>query len=51
MNNLSRNLTVIAGLALLLAACSKDRLVVDPVNEFLSSNYYQTEDQVASALI
>ncbi|MDG1380688.1 MAG: RagB/SusD family nutrient uptake outer membrane protein [Flavobacteriales bacterium] len=51
MNNLFRNLTVIAGLALLLAACSKDRLVVDPVNEFLSSNYYQTEDQVASALI
>lgn len=51
MNNLSRNLTVIAGLALLLAACSKDRLDVDPVNEFLSSNYYQTEDQVASALI
>jgi hypothetical protein len=51
MNTLSRNLTVIAGLALLLAACSKDRLVVDPVNEFLSSNYYQTEDQVASALI
>lgn len=51
MNNLSRNLTVIAGLALLLTACSKDRLVVDPVNEFLSSNYYQTEDQVASALI
>ena len=51
MKNIYRNLTVIAGCTLLLAACSKDRLVVEPVNEFLSSNYYQTEDQVASALI
>ena len=51
MNNIYRNLSLAAGCALLLAACSKDRLVVEPVNEFLSSNYYQTEDQVASALI
>jgi len=51
MKNIYRNLTIVAGCTLLLAACSKDRLVVDPVNEFLSSNYYQTEDQVASALI
>ena len=51
MKNIYRNLTIAAGCTLLLAACSKDRLVVDPVNEFLSSNYYQTEDQVASALI
>ena len=51
MKKIYRNLTVFAGFALVLAACSKDRLVVEPVNEFLSSNYYQTEDQVASALI
>jgi len=51
MNNIYRNLSLAAGCVLLLAACSKDRLVVEPVNEFLSSNYYQTEDQVASALI
>ena len=51
MNKLQRNLTVLAGAVLILAACSKDRLEVEPVNEFLSSNYYQTEEQVASALI
>ena len=51
MNKLQRNLTVLAGIALVLAACSKDRLEVEPVNEFLSSNYYQTEGQIASALI
>lgn len=32
-------------------ACNKDRLEVDPVNEFLSSNYYETEQQISSALI
>ena len=51
MNKLQRNLTVLAGIALVLAACSKDRLEVEPVNEFLSSNYYQTEGQIGSALI
>ena len=51
MKKIYRNLTVIAGFTLVLAACSKDRLVVEPVNEFLSSNYYQTEEQVAAALI
>ena len=40
-------------LLVLLAAtsCNKDRLNVQPVNEFLSSNFYITEDQVFSALI
>lgn len=51
MNKLQRNLTVLAGATLVLAACSKDRLEVEPVNEFLSSNYYQTEGQIGSALI
>ena len=32
-------------------SCNKDRLDVEPVNEFLSSNFYITEDQVSSALI
>ena len=32
-------------------SCSKDRLNVEPVNEFLSNNYYITEDQVFSGLI
>ncbi len=31
--------------------CSKDNLEVDPVNEFLSENYYQTESQVYNALV
>ncbi len=33
------------------AACSEERLKVEPVNEFLSSNFFATEDQVYSALI
>ncbi|TNE63919.1 MAG: RagB/SusD family nutrient uptake outer membrane protein [Bacteroidetes bacterium] len=40
-------LLVLAG----TASCNKDRLNVEPVNEFLSSNFYITEDQVFSALI
>ena len=51
MNKFQRNLTVLAGIAIVLAACNKDRLDVEPVNEFLSSNYYQTESQVGAALI
>lgn len=41
-------------LALLLMTfwgCSEDELNVEPVNEFLSENFYQTEDQVLSALV
>lgn len=51
MNKFQRNLTVLAGIAIVLAACNKDRLDVEPVNEFLSSNYYQTESQIGAALI
>ena len=32
-------------------SCNEDRLDVDPVNEFLSENFYSSEDQVFSALI
>lgn len=38
-------------IALSMHACNEDKLNVDPVNEFLSENFYQTEDQVFSALI
>jgi len=31
--------------------CSSDNLDVEPVNEFLSENFYQTDDQVYNALI
>jgi len=33
------------------AGCSKEDLEVEPVNEFLSENFYQTENQVYSALV
>ncbi|MFK7973031.1 MAG: RagB/SusD family nutrient uptake outer membrane protein [Bacteroidia bacterium] len=33
------------------ASCSVDKLKVEPVNEFLSDNFYQTEGQVFSALV
>lgn len=32
-------------------SCSEDNLNVDPVNEFLSENFYASEDQVYSALV
>lgn len=37
-------------LIILLAGCA-DKLEVEPVGQFLTSNYYKTEDQVYSALI
>jgi len=43
---------LILSLTLLVStSCSEERLQVDPVNEFLSSNFFATEDQVYSALI
>lgn len=39
---------IILGLSV---SCSEDRLNVDPVNEFLSANFYETEDQVFAALV
>lgn len=36
---------------LFILSCNKDRLNVEPVNEYLSNNYYQTEAQIGSALI
>ena len=34
-----------------IQSCSEDRLDVEPVDEFLSSNFFITEDQISSALI
>ncbi len=34
-----------------IQSCGEDRLDVEPVNEFLSSNFFVTEDQISSALI
>ncbi len=34
-----------------IQSCSEDRLDVEPVGEFLSNNFFQTEDQVFSGLI
>lgn len=39
------------GSFIFVLGCSTDNLNVDPVNEFLSENFYQTEDQVFSALV
>ena len=46
-----RNVTLLLAFALSFGACNKERLNVDPVNQVLSSNYYQTELHVAEALI
>jgi len=35
----------------LFVGCSSEDLEVEPVNEFLSENFYQTEDQVFAALV
>ncbi len=37
--------------SLLFVTCSSEDLEVEPVNEFLSENFYQTEDQVFAALV
>lgn len=42
---------LISILLLLGSGCSEENLNVDPVNEFLSENFYQTETQVFSALV
>lgn len=48
---MTRKIIIVAVVLLASASCNKDRLDVDPVNEFLSENFYSTEDQVFSALV
>ncbi len=42
---------ILASVLIMPLSCSEDNLNVEPVNEFLSENFYQTEDQVYSALV
>ena len=46
-----RIIIVLALVALSAVRCNVDRLDVEPVNEFLSENFYITEEQVFSGLI
>ncbi len=43
------SLTLLIGLC--TTSCKEDELNVQPVTEFLSANFYETEDQVFSALV
>ena len=49
-NFMTRNI-ILALIFFTLASCTKEDLKVEPVNEFLSENFYTTEDQVFSALV
>lgn len=51
MKNLKYNLIALSLLVIGVGSCSKDRLDVEPVNEFLSNNYYETENQIYLALV
>lgn len=51
MKKLSKSLIFLALFIFAAGGCNPDRLDVAPVNEFLSNNFYQTEEQVFSALI
>ncbi len=53
MNKIQLYITPILAILLLVLpmACKKSLLDVDPVNEYLSSNFFITEEQVFSALV
>ena len=51
MQNILRLSLLLTVLLVFATACNKDRLEVDPVNEFLSSNYYQSEEEISATLI
>ena len=51
MNKSLKYILTISACTLLFFSCKKETLEVEPVNEFLSNNYYQTENQIGSALI
>ncbi len=46
-----KNIFLFLLIGTLFWGCTKDDLAVEPVNEFLSENFYQTEDQVFAALV
>lgn len=45
------NILAILVLFFISISCSNEALDVEPVNEFLSENFYQTDDQVRAALV
>jgi len=47
----NKNYILLSLIVLCFLGCSKEDLEVEPVNEFLSENFYQTDDQVFSALV
>ena len=51
MNRNKLGLIITIFIALFTVQCNEDLLDVDPVNEFLSENYFASEDQVYSALV
>ncbi|MDG2042860.1 MAG: RagB/SusD family nutrient uptake outer membrane protein, partial [Bacteroidia bacterium] len=51
MNKSLKYILTVSACTLLFFSCKKETLEVDPVNEFLSNNYYKTENQIGSALI
>lgn len=49
--NLLKKSILLLGLVIIAQSCKEERLDVEPVNEFLSSNFFKTEDQVFSGLV
>jgi len=47
----NKNYILLSLIVFCFLGCSKEDLEVEPVNEFLSENFYQTDDQVFSALV
>ncbi len=53
MKNFKKSLFILFAVPILIVStsCNPDRLDVEPVGEFLSSNFFQTEEQVFSGLV
>ena len=51
MKKLFKYLLTLSVCSILIVSCKKENLEVEPVNEFLSNNYYKTENQIGAALI
>jgi starch-binding outer membrane protein, SusD/RagB family len=49
--NKIRNTVIVAAISILLAACKKDFVTIEPRGQFLSENYYANADQAFSALV
>lgn len=51
MNTYKTLLVFAVAMLMMVFSCTEDQLEVEPVNEYLSDNFYSTEEQVYSALI